>query len=542
MPVFFALSSKHDHEFLQRDAADSLHSRRSTKKFVMQTTATPAQSPFDRVNAAYTDGDFETARILSEAALATDPNNGAMLHLRGLIALALGASHDAQMWLTRAVDAHTHPVYCNSLCVAQTRLRNYAAAADAARRGLRAAEERYPDFPTFVLWYNLGVALHHDEQTEAAAASYREALARNPDHSECHNNLGTVVNEDGNLESGIAHFERAVALDPRNLHAHSNLGHALLAAGRFEESWPHFEHRWASIRCEDPTQRTEAPVLPIPKWSGEPLAADDGLLVLHEQGYGDALQFCRYLPMALERGARVGYVCPAPLKALFEQSLCARWPNLLLLDDEPAVLDGWTRYCSLMSLPMLFGTRVETIPASVPYLFADSRRAQYWAERLDGLGDRALPRIGLVWAGGHTGSSADARRSIAPAKLAPLLSWRGARWISLQKAEDPSKRLLPEYREHVVDWMDEIGDFADTAALIDGLDLVIAVDTSVAHLAAAMGKPVWLLNRFAGCWRWLRDRDDSPWYPGLRLFTQSERGNWDEVLTRVRIALETAGD
>jgi hypothetical protein len=149
-----------------------------------------------------------------------------------------------------------------------------------------------------------------------------------------------------------------------------------------------------------------------------------------------------------------------------------------------------------------------------------------------------LPRIGVVWAGGHSGTVVDRRRSVPVEALAPLLEWPHAHWFSLQKAESEDKQLPHPQRLKVIDWMDEVEDFADTAALVDTLDLVISVDTSVAHLAAAMGKPVWLLNRFAGCWRWLRDRDDSPWYPGMRIFTQRERGDWPEVLQRVLSTLQ----
>jgi hypothetical protein len=148
-----------------------------------------------------------------------------------------------------------------------------------------------------------------------------------------------------------------------------------------------------------------------------------------------------------------------------------------------------------------------------------------------------LPRVGLVWAGGNTGWSADSARSLTPAQIEPLVSLTQVRWVSLQKADDATKRVDPNGAGGLIDWMDEVADFADTAALIDNLDLVISVDTSVAHLAAAMGKPVWLINRFAGCWRWLRGRDDSPWYPGMRLFTQQSRGDWADVLAAIVAAL-----
>ncbi|WP_233271740.1 tetratricopeptide repeat protein [Paraburkholderia acidiphila] len=497
------------------------------------------QSYLEAADRAYAAGDWQSALQLADKAIAANPRNSDALHRRGLIALAMGSPAEAQIWLRRAVQLFPHPVYCNSLCVTQTRLGDYAAAAETARLGLRRARERFPAVDTSLLSYNLGVALQLDDQPEAAAQSYRQTLARQPDHTAAHNNLGTVTKDLGDLVTAIGHFERAIALDPRNVEAHSNLGHALLAAGHYEEAWPYFEQRWASFQAGDRPAAQGAPMLPIPPWRSGPLPGERRLLVLHEQGFGDALQFCRYLPVALAHGTRVGYVCPKPLRRLFEQSLCTRWPNIELLDEVPSDLGEWDAHCSLLSLPMLLGTRLDTIPALVPYLHAESQRAHRWADRLRAVGNDVKPRIGVVWAGGHTGTAADRRRSIAPDTFAKLLSWQGAHWISLQKAEDASKQLPPAYRAQVTDWMDEVGDFADTAALIDGLDLVISVDTSVAHLAAAMGKPVWLLNRFAGCWRWLRDRDDSPWYSGLRLFTQKERNNWDDVLNCVLDTLAT---
>jgi hypothetical protein len=191
-----------------------------------------------------------------------------------------------------------------------------------------------------------------------------------------------------------------------------------------------------------------------------------------------------------------------------------------------------------MSLPMAFGTRLDNIPAPATYLHADSARAAAWQARLAQLPNPGLPRVAVVWAGGHSGMAEDKVRSMTSAQMAPLLALSHVRWISLQKTDDVSKRADTASQARLTDWTDEIADFADTAALIENLDLVISVDTSTAHLAAAMGKPVWLLNRFAGCWRWLRDRNDSPWYPTIRIFSQAQRGNWDEVLVRVAAALQ----
>jgi hypothetical protein len=193
----------------------------------------------------------------------------------------------------------------------------------------------------------------------------------------------------------------------------------------------------------------------------------------------------------------------------------------------------------MLSLPRALGIGLQNLHLTpCRYLRADPQRAAYWQARLADVAPADVPRIGIVWAGGKINAQMDRMRSIAPAQIERLLAWPHAQWICLQKADDASKRLAAVHRPNVTDWMDEVADFADTAALVEPLDLVIAVDTSVAHLAAAMGKRVWLLNRYAGCWRWLRERDDSPWYPGIRIFNQSERGNWVDVLSTLLDALE----
>ncbi|HYS63705.1 MAG TPA: tetratricopeptide repeat protein, partial [Paraburkholderia sp.] len=419
--------------------------------------------------------------------------------------------------------------------------RSFAGAIETVQRGLTLA----PAAAT--LHYLHGLILQVQGRPEEAALVYRRVLELKPDDAEAHANLGVAAKDLGALEEAERHLRHAIALAPSSLGAHASLSQVLLAAGRYEEAWPHFEARWANFVDDDGRPVSARPQLALPQWKGErPDSARSvqdrpgrgaRLLVVPEQGHGDSLQFARYLPLALGHFSQVGYICPPPLRRLFEQSLCARRPGVVMLDDALPEVNDWDWYCPLMSLPMAFGTRLDNIPAA-GYLHADAGLAASWRARLAVLPDPGWPRVGVVWAGGHSGLTEDRARSLASAQLAPLLALPGVRWISLQKTDDPAKRADAAANARLTDWMDEVTDFADTAALIDNLDLVISVDTSVAHLAAAMGKPVWLLNRFAGCWRWLRDRDDSPWYPSVRLFTQRERGNWDEVLERVAAALQ----
>jgi hypothetical protein len=251
---------------------------------------------------------------------------------------------------------------------------------------------------------------------------------------------------------------------------------------------------------------------------------------------GDTLQFCRYAPLLAARGATVLLRTPEPLQRLLRT---LDGVSQVLSETEPP--PPFDLHCPLMSLPLACGTLVETIPATVPYLRADPAAAARWRERL-----RPLPglRVGLVWGGnprpGDPGANAvDRRRSIGLARLAPLTGIPGVSFVSLQKGAAAALAAAPPAGMALHDWTDELTDFADTAALVAALDLVISVDTSVVHLAGALARPVWVLNRFALCWRWLRGRTDSPWYPTARLFRQPAPGDWDSVVAEVAMALAT---
>ena len=280
------------------------------------------------------------------------------------------------------------------------------------------------------------------------------------------------------------------------------------------------------------------PRVAAPDWEGEPLAGRS-ILVFSEQGFGDGLQFVRYVPQLAAMAGRVTLLTERPLEPLFAASLPGAQVAVRL--PEGAAFDCKV---AMMCLPRLFGTTLASVPADAPYLAVDADAAARWATRL-----AALPpglRVGLVWAGAsrrhNPGASAiDARRSVSLAQFAPLAAASGAQFVSLQVGEPSAEAAEPPPGMVLTDWTDELRDFADTAALIAGLDLVITVDTAVAHLAGALGKPVWILSRYDGCWRWLKDREDSPWYPTARLFHQDSPGDWDNVIGRVAVALAMFG-
>jgi hypothetical protein len=296
-----------------------------------------------------------------------------------------------------------------------------------------------------------------------------------------------------------------------------NLGMALLKMGDFENGWREYEHRW-DVGAMKAVRRPES----LPWWDGS--AAPRTLLLHAEQGLGDTLQFCRYAPMAAARGVRVVLEVQKPLVRLLRAL-----PGIAQVVGQGEALPHFDLHAPLMSLPWILGSTLETLPGTTPYLQAEAAEVAHWRGRLAEIAP-VEKRVGLVWAGNPRRDSpvlaaVDRRRSMPPEKLARLGECQGVTFFSLQKDSAGDCGDVP-----MVDVMGEMADFAATAALIANLDLVISVDTAVAHLAAALGKPVWLLNRFDSCWRWLDERRDSPWYPSLRLYNQPRPGDWESVM------------
>jgi hypothetical protein len=252
-------------------------------------------------------------------------------------------------------------------------------------------------------------------------------------------------------------------------------------------------------------------------------------ILLHaEQGLGDTIQFSRYVPMVAERGGQV-FLCVQPEAV----SLLKTLPGVRRIADNPKQLPDYQVHCYLMDLPLAFGTRVESIPRTSPYLYADPNRREKWGRKLPAGRDL---KVGLAWAGRPTHVS-DSLRSMKLSQFAPLSTVSGVTFVSLQKGAGSEQAIAPPVGMNWIDLVPEIDDLADTAALISHLDLVITVDSAVAHLAGALGKPVWILTRFAPDWRWMLKREDSPWYPTARLFRQPAIGDWATVVERIRQAL-----
>lgn len=375
---------------------------------------------------------------------------------------------------------------------------------------------------------NLGLALMDLGRLDEAVASCRRAVTLNPNVADHHNNLGSVLRQAGELDEALACYRRAVAVDPKLARSHFNLGLTLLLLGELAEGWREYEWRWRG-GARHLTPRSFG----RPQWQGEGL--EGRTLLLHaEQGLGDSIQFVRYAKAAAERGGRVIVAAPRPLSRLL-----ATVDGVAECVSDGERLPPFDCHLPLMSVPGLVGTTLETIPADVPYVSADATAAAAWGQRLS---DLPGPKVGLVWSGDSWqhdpgANIVDRRRSIALERFSPLLAVPGVTFVSLQKGGAAAQLadLPPDLRP--LDFMAEIDDFADTAALVANLDLVITVDTSVAHLAGAMAKPVWILSRFDGCWRWLLDREDSPWYPTARLFRQTRPRDWDAVIAAVAAKL-----
>jgi len=374
-----------------------------------------------------------------------------------------------------------------------------------------------------------GQALLSLGRPDDALRPFDRAIALQPDLADAHAGRATAMNELDRLHEALTSLQRLREIGAADAGTAWNEALIHLALGDFRRGLPRFEERWNLTAAI-----SNRPNFQPPLWLGETPVAGRTILLVSEQGLGDSLQFCRYAPMLARRGATVLLSVPRPLVRLMRT--LDGVSRVMAEDETPPPFDV---YCPLMSLPLAFDTVLETIPGDTPYLHADPAAVAAWHARLE-----AHPglRVGLVWAGNPRPDepdlhAIDGRRSLSLSQFTPLAAIPGVTIISLQKINAGAQVQPPSPGLSLIDWTDELTDFADTAALVAALDLVISVDTSVVHLTGALGKPVWILDRFAGCWRWLRSRADSPWYPTARLFRQSVRTDWRPVIAAITGAL-----
>lgn len=384
--------------------------------------------------------------------------------------------------------------------------------------------------PDYAEAYNSrGNALKNQNRPADALVSCDKAIALKPDYAEAHNNRGNALFDLKCPEDALASYDRAIALKPDYAEAYSNQSLCLLLMGRFEQGLRQYEWRKKGHKA------IAARSFPQPIWLGKEDIADKTLFIWWEQGLGDTIQFCRYAKLAEARGAKVILSVQQSLVALLKQIS----PTIEIINEDE-VPNNFDYHCPLLSLPLAFGTTLETIPANIPYLKADLEKSLFWKEKL---AEKNKLKVGLVWSGGFRPDlperwAVNSRRNIPLAKLA-VLKHPNIDFYSLQKGQPANSELAELMRDnwggpHIINFTSLLNDFSDTAALIENLDLVISVDTSTAHLAGALGKPVWIFNRFDTCWRWFFDRANSPWYPTVRLYRQEKAGDWNNVVQCVK--------
>lgn len=374
----------------------------------------------------------------------------------------------------------------------------------------------------------LGNCLHNLRKLEEAVAAFRHTMVLAPDSSYAYNNLANVLRELNRFDESDVLFQRALKMAENDFDTAINYSFLLLHRGDFERGWHYHEERLKHEHMHrEPTSTSQAIF-----WNGDADLRGKTIVLYAEQGMGDTLQFARYVSLVAARGATVYLEVQGPLKSLMAG--CAGVAGAFGIDES---LPPFQYYAPLLSLPYIFKTRLDTIPAQVPYLYVNPARVRHWRNRL---GPKNKLRVGLTWAGDprikmRAANALDRMRSLHFKQMLPLLDVPGIEFYSLQLGELTAHQL--NGHPQVINVTSEIRDFEDTAAIVENLDLVITVDTSVCHLVGGLGKPVWMLNRHNTCWRWLHDRTDSPWYPTMRIFQQTEMADWEGVIAEVREAL-----
>ncbi len=451
------------------------------------STSTPGQSAdqakakFNEALALHRQGELAQAEAIYKKVLKLQPKHVDALHLLGVIAGQMG---------------------------------KYQLAADLIGKAIKIQ----PNNAAF--YSNRGNALHELKQVDAALASFDQAIAIKPDFVDAFYNRGSVLQELNQLDAAVASYDQAIALKPDFAKAGFNKALALLLSGNFEKAWELYEWRW---QCGDASMSPKR-LFRQPLWLGKESISGKTILLHSEQGLGDTIQFCRYAKLVTELGARVIMEAPKPLLSLLKVL-----EGVAELVEANTPLPAFDVHCPLLSLPLACKTKLDTIPTAPAYLKSDPAKVAGWECKL---GVKTQPRVGIVWSG-TTSKKKHLNRNIPLAELVRHLP-DTCEYVSLQKeVREPDQATLgkcPQIKHYGA----ELNDFADTAALCELMDWVICVDTSVAHLAGALGKPTWVLLPFNPDWRWLLDRSDSVWYPSMTLYRQSAVGDWTSVLAQIR--------
>ena len=463
-----------------------------------------------RARALHRTGALAEAGAIYRRVLADEPDNADAMHLLGLTLKGDGRMDEALAAIRAALALR--PDFAD----AHYNLGNALAGMGRAEEAIAGFRHALALDPALVLaGYNLGNALRDLGDLDGAATAFRAALATKPDYVEARHNLANVLKGLNQVDAAIAEYRGTLARKPDLSEAHYNLGLALLLAGEMEEGLAKYEWRWAVDRFPSPRRNFRQPL-----WDGR-VAADQTLLIHAEQAFGDAIQFCRYLPLIRGRARRVILECRKPLVELM-----ASLGGVDQVVEAGTPLPVFDIHAPLLSLPYILGTRLDSIPANVPYLAADATKVARWRERRD----RDFT-VGLIWSGNR---KPDPNRTIGLRAMSPLFEIPGIRLVALQRELDPGDaERIAALSGRLDRWGGEFADFSDTAAALEAIDLVISIDTGPAHLAGALGRPSWVCLPFAPDWRWLMTRETSPWYPTMKLYRQESRGEWAPVIARV---------
>lgn len=499
-------------------------------------------------------GQFENALVAYEKALAIKPDYAEAYVNRGSVLLELNRPTEALQDFDRALSmnpglasalinrgnalkALMRPSealleYGKALAINQNSAEAYSNRGNALK-DLGRLDEALQDFdraislnPNYAEAYNnRGIALRDLNRSSDALADFDRSLQRKPDAADVYNNRGNALKDLKRLNEALDSYDKSIAIKPDFADAYWNKSLLLILAGDYLNGWPLYEWR---LQKEDLKEGYYS--FPQPSWRGLEDIRGKRLLVYAEQGFGDLIQFCRYLPQLSALGAEVVFEVPKPLV-----SLVSTLDDCVTVVAKGEKLPDFDAHCPVMSLPYVFKTTLETVPVTTPYLNSDANKVKLWRHKL---GDKKLPRVGLAWSG-STAHKNDVNRSMRLEELLPLMDLP-VEWHSLQK----------EYRQHDLEFLqkmpkmhqhqEDLHDFSDTAALIDCMDLVISVDTSVAHVAGALGKPVWILLPYVPDYRWMLERDDSPWYPTAHLFRQPQVADWKSVVEKLVTKLAQA--
>lgn len=460
-------------------------------------------------DAGFTDQGLE----LLQGAISNQPDNPLFYVNLGQCHMRLGHLSEALQQFELALELQPENLIAlNTAAILSQELRQPQAAIELFKRALR------QNPASIELKYNLAVAFQKQQLFKESQHYLSQVLQSQPGHLEAINLRGLIRQELGQLEKAQTDFETVIERDPRHAEAHFNLGVIKILRSQLPEAWQEYEWRW-DCPSSDPVN------FGLPRWQGQPLTADERLLVHADAGFGDSLQFVRYLLSPELQAGQVVLRCQQGLIELFKEQ---NWPFELVSDREP-LPEGCTYELPLLSFPALRQTSLTTIPHPEPYLNTQAQGPSLPAEAAE-----ARLRIGFVWAGSPD-NAIDLKRSCGLQRFLKLITATPEIfWVSLQKSPVAQELELHELPSHFWNADPHLLNFRDTAAVISQLDLIISVDTSVVHLAGALGKPVWVLLPMIPDWRWFLERQDSPWYPHTRLFRQTERGNWKQPFKQIQ--------